>query len=178
MCDLIKTPPIISLFFFSHNTHAHAVLTHQSQHDPISNSLTRLQNLQTQQSPQAKINSSARGYRELVCICVCVCVSVAVGAALRRTLPRGARNLFGQLLNVLVPPRCLGKPCSHCIFYKLASVVYQALSLIPGLSPRLLSVGEPWVGLERPEKLLEGSSEEKWKKSKTINLRITGNFYP
>lgn len=36
------------------HTHTQIILTHQSQRDPVSNSLTRLQNLQTQQSPQAK----------------------------------------------------------------------------------------------------------------------------
>lgn len=88
----------------------------------------------------SKINSFARGKREPVCVCVCVWI---IAVLLCRPLQSRAKNLFGQLLNVLVPPQRLGKPCRRCIFYKLAHIVYQALSLIPGLKLCLPTEGQP-----------------------------------
>lgn len=82
----------------------------------------------------SKINSRTIGKREPLCARVDVCAYVRARACkIIAVLCRLLRNLFGQLLNVLVPPQRLRKPRSRCIFYKLAFLVYHALSPGPKL---------------------------------------------
>lgn len=82
----------------------------------------------------SKINPRARGKREPLCARVSVCACTRARAhKIIAVLCRLLRNLFGQLLNVLVPPQRLRKPRSRCIFYKLAFLVYHALSPSPKL---------------------------------------------
>lgn len=81
----------------------------------------------------SKINSRARGKKGAsLRVCVSVCVRARAHKIIA-VLCRLLRNLFGQLLNVLVPPQRLRKPRSRCIFYKLAFLVYHALSPGPKL---------------------------------------------
>lgn len=175
MCDLIKTPPIISLFFF----HTRTCSSHPSiptwPHFKFINKTSELAD--TAITPSKNKFQRQRIQRVGVYLRVCLCECSSRSSAVSHAAERSEESVW-------TTAECFGSPT---VSWKAVQSLYL-LQISQCCLPSTFSYPRPKPASAQCGRTLGGFREtrevtrrEQWgemKKSKTINLRITGNFYP